>query len=201
MKQSLIVTAIATLAFGAVVHAQPVKLDGFSLGLNWNFPSTSVDFNNAGLTGSKSNDTNDGGIQAAYSFSGVDNVQLAIGGTYSPGELKAGTVSLNNISYDWTGKELFSLYVEPAVAISPTTLAYGKLSFNAAQGEIKLSSGQSSKDDYTGYGFGLGLRTMLNPNVYLQAEVMQVNYNEKSTLGLSAKPSTTAGSVGLGYLF
>jgi opacity protein-like surface antigen len=201
MKKSKIVSAIAALALVPALHAQPVKLDGFSLGLNWNFPSTSVDFNIGGLTGNKSNDSNHGGIQAAYSFSGAENVLLAVGGTYSPGELKAGTVSINNVNYDWTGKELFSLYFEPAVALSPTTLAYGKLSFNTAQGEVMLSNGQTSKDDYTGYGFGLGLRTMLNTNVYLQAEVMQVNYNEKSTLGLTAKPSTTSGALGIGYLF
>jgi len=201
MKKFTLTIAVASLMLGNAALAQQMKFEGLSLGVNLNLPSTSADFNIGGLTGSKSNSTNDGGIQAAYGYRGLDDVVLGVGASYSPGEVKAGTLSINNVDYDWSGKELFSLYVEPGVLLSNTTLAYGKLSYQMAQGEIKLSTGQTSKDDYMGYGFGVGLRTLLNPNIYLQAEVMQINYNEKSALGLTAKPSTTQGSLGIGYQF
>ena len=193
--------AIAASLIAAPAFAQHLKFDGFSLGVNLNFPTTSVDYNVGGLSQTKSNATNDAGVQLAYSYRSQDNYVLGIGATYSPGDVKGGTANINSVDYDWKGKDLYSLYLEPGVLVSPTTLAYGKLSFQAANGEVKLSNGGSARDDYMGYGFGVGVRTLLNANVYVQAEIMQVNYNEKSSLGLTAKPSSTLGNVGLGYQF
>ena len=193
--------ALVTSFLAAPAFAQQMKFDGFSLGVNLNFPTTSVDYNVGGLSQSRSNATNDAGVQMAYSYRGQDIYVMGVGATYSPGDVKGGTATFNAVDYDWKGKDLYSLYVEPGVLVSPRTLAYGKLSFQAANGEVKLSSGTLARDDYTGYGFGAGVRTLLNANIYLQAEIMQVNYNEKSSLGLTAKPSSTLGNVGLGYQF
>lgn len=193
--------AIASAFIAAPAFAQHLKFDGFSLGVNLNFPTTSVDYNVGGLSQSKSNATNDAGVQLAYSYRSQDSYVLGVGATYSPGDVKGGTANISSIDYNWKGKDLYSLYLEPGLLVSPTTLAYGKLSYQAANGEVKLSTGGSARDDYVGYGFGVGVRTLLNANVYLQAEIMQVNYNEKSTLGLTAKPSSTLGNVGLGYQF
>ena len=201
MKKLRIASLAASLLVAAPAFAQHLKFEGLSLGLNMNFPSTSVDYNVGGITGNKSNATNDGSFQAAYSYRGQEGYVLGVGATYSPGDVSAGTVTLGSVDYDWKGKDLYSLYVEPGVVVSNTTVAYGKLAYQAANGEVKLSTGQTAKDDYVGFGFGVGVRTLLNANIYLQAEIMQVNYNEKTTLGLTAKPSTTLGSVGVGYQF
>jgi hypothetical protein len=201
MKNLCITSLAASLLVATPAFAQHLKFEGLSLGLNLNFPSTTVDYSVGGISGNKSNATNDGSVQAAYSYRGQEGYVVGLGATYSPGEPKAGTVTLGSVDYDWKGKDLYSLYIEPGFVVSNTTLAYGKLSYQAANGEIKLSSGQTAKDDYAGYGFGVGLRTMLNTNIYLQAEIMQINYNEKTTLGLTAKPSSTQGSFGVGYQF
>ena len=199
--KNIYTTALAAVLTAAPAFAQGLKFDGFSLGVNLNFPSTSVEYQLGGVKQSKSNNTNDAAVQLAYSFRAQDTYVFGVGATYSPGDIKGGTVNYNSTDYDWIGKDNYSLYVEPGVLVSPKTLAYGKLSFQGASGELKSSAGTSSRDDYTGYGFGLGVRTLLNANVYVQAEIMQVNYNEKSSLGLSAKPSSTLGNIGLGYQF
>ena len=201
MKKLLIASFAASVLTAAPAFAQSSKFEGFSLGLNANLTSTTTDYKVGGISGSKSNSSNDAGLQAAYSYRGLEGYVFGVGATYSPGDVKAGTVTISGVDYDWKGKDLYSLYVEPGFKVSNTTLAYGKLSYQGANGEVKLSTGQTTKDDYAGYGFGVGLRTMLNQNVYLQAEIMQVNYSEKTTLGLTAKPSTTLGSLGVGYQF
>jgi hypothetical protein len=56
-------------------------------------------------------------------------------------------------------------------------------------------------DDFLGLGYGIGVRGLMTKYLYLQAEVLQNNYNERSSSGLAIKPSSTMGTSGIGYKF
>ena len=66
MKNLCITSLAASLLVAAPAFAQHLKFEGLSLGVNLNFPSTTVDYSVGGISGNKSNATNDGGVQAAY---------------------------------------------------------------------------------------------------------------------------------------
>lgn len=60
------------------------------------------------------------------------------------------------------------------------------------------------KDLYSLYiepGYGLGIRTLLDRNLYLQIEYTQADYNRKTPDFGTYRPMTTTGSIGLGFKF
>lgn len=132
-------------------------------------------------------------------------------------------------SYSESGKvkesSHYSVYVAPGYLVTPKTLVYGKLAYHSMK--VKGNGGMLGFDyddfedghgkiseRYKGWGIGAGISTMLNDNVFVYVEAQRVqygseklysyseagggwSYNEKAT----AKPSTTIGSIGIGYNF
>lgn len=201
MKMLLTATALAASLCAPQAFAQINQFGGFSLGLNANIASASNKFtanNTAFRNGDSSQALN---LQAGYGFVGGDNFVFGLGLVYGPGDIRMGSATTGGITYELKGKDLYALYFEPGFLVSSGTLAYFKVSYQGMRGETSLSTGVTSKDDYIGTGYGAGIRTMLAPNLYLQAEVEQVEYNEKSAVGMTSKPTSTLGTIGLGYHF
>jgi opacity protein-like surface antigen len=53
----------------------------------------------------------------------------------------------------------------------------------------------------SGIGYGAGISVMLNKNIFAKAEVQQVSYNSWTYDDDTMKPSTTIGTIGIGYKF
>ena len=201
MKALFMATTVAATLCVSHAFAQTKGFEGFSLGLNVNSATVSNDFTASGAGAKFSNTSQNGSFQAAYGFpaSGIFNIGLGI--TYALSELKAGTASLGAVNYELKEKDAYSLYVEPGFTLSDSTLAYGKVAYLGMRGETRLSTGTVQGDDFFGWGYGIGIRALMNKNLYLQAEVLQNNYNERSANGLVLKPSATMGTIGIGYKF
>lgn len=201
MNKLLVLAAVAASLMAPEAFAQTRSPGGLSVGVNLNFANASNEFR-ANNTPFKNGDVSQAAnIQAAYGFPVGENFVFGVGVTYGPGEIKTGYANSAGVNYELKVKDIYSLYLEPGFMVGNSSLAYFKVSYQGMKGETKFSSGTTSSDNFEGTGYGAGIRTMLGPNLYLQAEFEQTGFFEKNYMGLTSKPAMTVGTVGLGYRF
>ena len=97
----------------------------------------------------------------------------------------------------------------PTYAITGNSAIFAKISYNHV--DLDLTSAgtttiTSKPGNLEGWGYGVGSKTMLDKNTYLQVEVNYTDYDAISgTLSsgntYSADPKTIAGTVSIGYKF
>ena len=196
MKNILVGVALVGTLFSTTAFSQATSLAGPSLGIDFNFSNASSKFNAGGNAFKLGEQASDASVRAAYGFALGDTFLLGVGATYGPGDMKAGATSLGGVNYALTAKEQYSVYFEPGLPLSNSTLAYGKVFYQNTKWETQPSVGAKMSDNYD-----LGLRSMITPNAYVQVEFTQIEYNEKSFGGLTSKPAATVGSIGIGYKF
>jgi opacity protein-like surface antigen len=51
---------------------------------------------------------------------------------------------------------------------------------------------------FTGFGYGVGIKTMISPTVFVKVEVNRVSFGAEIFDGASNKPSGTTGVLGIG---
>lgn len=201
MKTIFIAATVATVLCAPLAQAQNRGFEGFSLGLNVNSATVSNEFT-AGGTQVKFGETSpNSSFQAAFGLPAIGIFNLGFGLTYALSELKAGTSTVGGINYELKEKDAYSIYIEPGFSIADSTIVYGKLAHLGMRGETRLPAGSILGEDYFGLGYGIGVRALAGKNWFLQGEVLQNNYNERSSNGLTIKPSSTVGTIGVGYKF
>lgn len=148
------------------------------------------------------------GADLAYSFPVDNNFLISIGATYDFDKIKAGATGTDDLSLKLSLKDHYSLYIEPTYAFNNSTALFAKLGYHQAKGSVKL---ESTDDDVTGsknfkgWGYGFGIKTFLNNNVFVKAEASLVEY-DKETFGsgediVGFKPETVSGLISVGYKF
>jgi len=200
MKKSVV---SAALAFGLAVPpagAQLSPFSGWSLGLNLNRATTATQFGGAGVTSTMGDTDVNGSLQASYGFALGSRYQLGLGLTMGMGDQKAGSLSLAGSELSFKLRDMYALYAEPGYTVSHSTLLYGKLSYLGGRGEESYA-GELFGKTYAGLGFGAGVRTMLGERLYLQMELLYGDYEWKTARTGAFRPSSTTGSIGLGWRF
>lgn len=193
----------AALAFGLAVPpvgAQLRPLGGWSVGLNLNRATTATQFGGAGVTSTMGDTDINGSLQASYGLPLGSRYQLGLGLTLGVGDLKAGTLSLGGSDLSFRMRDMYSLYAEPGYSVGASTLLYGKLSYLGGRGEESYG-GEVFGKTYAGLGLGAGMRTMLGERLYLQLELLYGDYEWKTARTGAFRPSSTTGSIGLGWRF
>lgn len=201
MKIMFMAATVAATLFAPLVGAQTRGFEGFSLGLNVNSATISNDFTANGVPAKFGETSPNASFQAAFSLPANGIFNLGFGMTYTLSELKAGSSTVGGVNYELKEKDAYSIYIEPGFSIAESTLVYGKLAHLGMRGETRRSTGSTQGDEFFGLGYGVGVRGLMTKNVYLQAEILQNNYNERSSNGLTIKPSSTMGTLGIGYKF
>jgi outer membrane immunogenic protein len=225
MNKILKLSAIALLASSTSLLAQSKNFEGVNIALGVSAIGAEVSGNSK--SGQNQTNTNSGSIgkiaeianlDIGYTFSLSNNGAISIGGTYTPGKAKVGngsfvastpgsTASDQNVSAQF--KDPYSIYVMPTYAISNNSAIFAKISYNHVDLDV-TSSGTttitSKPSDLEGWGYGIGSKTMLDKNLYLQVEVNLNDYdNINGTLSngnsFNADPKTIAGTVSIGYKF
>lgn len=193
MKKIAAVTA--SLAFATLASAQANNFAGVSLGLNVDLVGANTEVSSTRL----GQQSVTGSLQAAYGFAVSNTAVMALGITYSLADINAGESSATT---KYKLKDAYSIYFEPGFNVSSSTLAYAKLSYEAASARYEASANPDSKS-IDGAGLGVGLRTMLGKNAYLQVEARQVQYNSArfAAPALDFKSGASYGSIGFGYKF
>lgn len=212
----LVLTSISSIA-------QVNHFLGLSTGVDLNFTSATSDFsNNVGISQSLtslSESSTNGNLKVAYGFSMGGNYLgnrgvLTVGGSYGVEDIKAGSSS--NITTGFIKqKNVLSLYLEPGLLASNTTMVYGKFAFQFMDLQSTFNTCSKSGNDpwvcsnlatvnqsLKGYGYGVGIRRMINRNMFIQAEAMQTIYDKGVLLGIiDVKSTASSGGVGVGFKF
>lgn len=200
MKKILIATAIAATLVAPQAFAQAQNFEGFSLGANLNVANASTEVTGPGLSLKPSESSQNLGLQAQYNWALGDAFVLGAGVSVGVGDLKGGEYNSGG-TFNVKQKEAYSLFVAPGVALNDSVLLYGKVA--ALSGKAELTGpGVSGSATANGVGYGLGVQSYLNKNLFIQGELMQNNYNEvdinPTTKG---KLNSAIFSIGVGYRF
>ena len=145
-----------------------------------------------------------GMIDVGYAAPINPNWGIGLGATLDMNETKSGEVEPGNFRVRI--KDHYSVYVQPYLNLTPSTAVFGKLGYHAMKGDVSdLTYARSNT--YHGIGYGLGVKSMMNRNIYLQAEATWVDYDSRTFFGTKSKIDfdyafkSTAGVVTLGYQF
>jgi opacity protein-like surface antigen len=194
---------LAALAMGsAPAFAQAENFAGFSMTLN--AESTNFTMEWIGLD-PKTTTTTRPGVQFQYSFAVSDKVVMGAGLTYNGGNDVVGVYPIVGGDIVTRINSRSSIDFIPGYAVSNKVLVYGKLSYVSARGEADIPYGTGySTGTARGTGYGVGVRTLLNENLYLQAAY---DINKYPTFWDSAigtqifNMDTKVFSLGVGYKF
>lgn len=196
MRQlSIALTALSVLTTG-YAYADAQNFQGLRVGGNLNMTGASTKVTNSSSTdGSFGANNVGGGLSLAYTQRISKKTVIGIGGTFSNSKFKAGTDSANTII---KGKNLWTAYVEPGVVVGEDTLIYAKAGYAGMKGTIDEFATEHS---LSGYMYGLGIRTMVDANVYMEVEALQYVFNSKTINSAIYDIKATQANVGLGYKF
>lgn len=202
--KKIITVAIVAAACSTSALAQVSNFTGPSVGVNLDHTAVLTEMSYA------SGNNNNGygqqsigaSVQGAYGFALTDSFVLSVGVNYSLVDAKGYDFNGSGISASDTLKNQYSLYLEPGYLVSEKTLAYGKVSFESAKFSEEQAGQTIFNRDLNGMGYGFGIRTMLDKNLSLQAEVKNVRYGAETVVSTAQfKTSATIGTIGLGYKF
>lgn len=175
------------------------------------------------------------GVDLNYGFAMGNNFVLGLGATYDFSKTKAGAFTSNSFindedatfSIDSNLKDHYSLYIQPTYVINKDSAMFAKVGRHYAKASVKSAGGFVVDsltvgllgDDVTvsekieGWGFGLGLKTFLTSNLFVQFEGGIVEYDkinlpfrlsgvgELDDNAGSHKIKTTNATVSVGYKF
>lgn len=202
MKKILIATAIAATLVAPQAFAQAKNFEGFSLGANLNIANATTEITSTIFNGKSSESSQNLGLQAKYNWALGDAFVLGLGLDLGVGDLKSGEFTIGGALVNVKQKEAYSLFVAPGVALNDSVLLYGKVA--ALSGKFEASgAGGSVSTTVSGVGYGLGVQSYLNKNLFIQGEFMQNNYNDRTfTLNNETdKNNSSIFSIGVGYRF
>lgn len=201
-KPSRILLAAAAL-LTSTAYAQGNPFEGWSLGLNMSLQSNTTELNAGTDRFSSLGWTSQGAnLQASYGWPTSASSVFSVGVNYSLTDASGGDASTAVGAFSLKRKNAYSVYFEPGLKLSDTTLAYFKVGYEGTTLREDTSLGGMEKT-LDGAGYGFGLRGMLDKHVYLQAEVKQLFYNTANFPGQATgfKLTGTEGLLGLGYQF
>ena len=244
-KKLLISTALVSLIISSATHAQTTNFVGPSVALSGSYVggSSKVNtgealneyFGGSGINAKLGDQTNViPGIDLNYGFALGNNFVLGIGATYDFSKTKTGGFDFNGninsedstLTINSNLKDHYSLYIQPTYVINKDSAFFAKVGRHYAKSEVSSEGtgylvpgafGDSPrKNNVEGWGYGLGLKTFLNSNFYIQAEAGIVEYDRvnlpyiiegsdaDADLGnapSSIKQKTTNATISVGYKF
>ena len=143
---------------------------------------------------------------------------ISLGATYdfnkSESEILSGTDE-NDDTATVKGKlkDHYSVYLQPTYLINSSTGIFAKASYNFAKASYTIALGADSltiSDNVNGWGYGLGIKSFINNNLFIQAEGSLTKYDKTSKnlegdsgtiYDISSKPEVLSAIISIGYKF
>jgi len=192
MKKLLIATAVAATFFAPQAFAQAKNFAGWSIAGNLETTKTKTDITSGAASGAQDGSSTNLAVQGGYAWAFGDSFVLGLNLTLGFGDNKAGT---SRDGSEWVTKTRAAWSLEPGFAVSNDVLVYGKLTANGAMNGVTNLTDKT----ITGNGYGLGVRYLVNKNVYVQGGYDIVN--EYTGAYSNVKQSSSAYTFGVGYKF
>jgi opacity protein-like surface antigen len=197
-------TAIIACAAATNVLAQAKNFAGPSLAINGAYTGTNTDVTYGTTTLSLGQNDFVYGGDLSYSFPVDNNFFIALGATYDFSKTKAGHIGAGASAINLSLDEHYSFYVQPSYALNNTSAVFAKLGYHNAEGIISVSYDSqtaSGTKDFSGWGYGFGVKTFINSNVFIQAEASLVKYDKETEDGVGFEPEVALGIISIGYKF
>lgn len=190
MKKTLLALACTALAT-PLVFAQAKNFEGFSLGANLANTKTTFEDTSASIDGT----TTGLELNAQYNWALGPDFVLGVGVTMGTGNNKAGTTATNR---DVSTKSRYALEFTPGLTLSKDVLLYGKVASLSGTAEV---DGLGS-EGISGIGYGLGVRGLVDKNMFWQVGYDLNQYTEKTSATLGTyKAKSSIFSLGMGIKF
>lgn len=159
------------------------------------------------------------GVDLSYGIPLDNNFLINIGATYDLSKSTLGEANAfidpNTYSEKITIKDHYSLYIQPTYVFSNTSAVFAKLSYNFAKGSLTETGTDYDPSSYTasrnieGFGYGVGLKSLLNNNLYIQVEAGIDEYDKETAtfdeattpITYSFDPKVVTGKISIGYKF
>jgi hypothetical protein len=165
------------------------------------------------------------GVDLSYGIPLDNNFLLNLGATYDFRTATVGKSSanlaevvddgeiINTFTEKVTIKDHFSLYIQPTYAFSSSSAVFGKLSYNFAKGSLTETGTNLTPTSFTvsrnikGFGYGVGLKSLLSNNSYFQVEAGIDEYdkgtgtNTDEGITYTFEPKVVTGKISIGYKF
>ena len=156
-----------------------------------------------------------GGIDLSYGFGAGSGTVIGIGATYVPAKAKVTTGSSNDTSaggaINVELKNHYTVYIQPTFVLNKDSAAFVKVNYAAADLSASGQNVRITSGDISGWGAGVGLKTFLTPNAFIQVEANYTDYDSitatKTNTGTgrittaTGDPKVAQGLVTLGYKF
>ena len=157
------------------------------------------------------------GVDLSHGFEINDKFVLGFGVTADFGKTKIGGASVSLLdgedlitaSASGNIKDNKSIYIQPTYIVSSNSAVFAKLGYNEAKVSFTDLNDVSGSKTTNGLTYGLGLKTFLNPAVFLQVEgliteydkeILAANY-EDSGFDISVEPKVYSAVISIGYKF
>jgi len=206
---------LTTFLVATESSAQSKKFDGFSVavgastvgtrnGLSVTDTSANV---NASLDLGKTDATFTGEVGYTWPLQNSFAVELGLNADQN-NTINAGRFAEGGVSVNFTAGSHYSIYIKPMYKINDSSSLFFKLGSHSVKGKTTIKEGTvnaSAEGTYTGTGYGAGIKSYLNNNVFIQAELTITDYNKKTFVSgdttTTYQPNSTAGTILIGYQF
>jgi opacity protein-like surface antigen len=157
------------------------------------------------------------GVDLSHGFEINDKFVLGLGVTADFGKTKIGGASASLFDGEDTTtasasgniKDNKSIYIQPTYIVSSNSAVFAKLGYNEAKVSFTDLNAISGSKTTNGLTYGLGLKTFLNPAVFLQVEGLITEYDkevlaenyEVSGSDISVEPKVYSAVISIGYKF
>ena len=214
MNKILKLSAIALLASSTSLMAQTKSFEGASIGIF----GGAIGAEAAGtVSGTGAQTTGSGSLGKVSGIAGIDLGYgfgpIAIGATYIPMKAKFGTgsgpdaTSGTTITGELT--DHYTIYIQPTYVVNKDAALFAKLAY--AHADISTTNTTTASSSVEGWGYGVGLKTFLTPNTFVQVEGIYTDYDSikgtkanstgGTTTSVSADLKTVQALITLGYKF
>lgn len=206
MKIKLAIIALALIP----ALAQANGFAGFNVGLGVGYVQPKVTYTD-NISGYYQWDKNDYVFQvdAAYNKAINDKWLIGIGVSMDLNNTNAGTQNAAYGPIEAMLKDHYAAYLQSTFMIDSSSAVFAKIGYHAIKvNAIGLSGARWLDDKFRtqGIGYGIGYKRFVNKNIFAQAEIQVVDYDDKlltdnAGYNWSYQQKTTAGIFTLGYKF
>jgi hypothetical protein len=195
LSNALIILIILTTGYA---YADAQNFQGLRIGGSLNMTGASTKISNSSDSETYGGNNIGGGLTIAFSQRISRKTMIGLGATYSNSKLTSGTGSGSFSGTITKGKNLWTAFVEPGILLGDNSLLYVKGGYAGMKAGVL-----DSATDYTfeGYVYGLGIRSMVDENLYVEVEALQFKFNSKLINSETYNVKATQANVGLGYKF
>ena len=198
IRNKIIALMISLIAMPTFAYSQAKNFAGPSAAINFQTIGSEVSISVDGeqLVDLGKTD-NIFGIDLSYSAPIDNKFLITFGGTYNLNKQDAGTL-VEEI--DLEIKNHYSIYLAPTVTVSDNTAVFIKGGYHKMKGEASFD-GSSDSTKFSGWGYGAGIKTMLDKNLFVQAELQYIDYGSETDDDVKFEAKSSAGIISLGYKF